>query len=95
MSAVISMHVGNGNGEPDHFIWALSPGLLTGSWSYNGNSPLLGGGGFSNMKLYSSAAGIPGTGGGGRVPDGGTTIALLGVSLLGLGSARKLMSAKA
>jgi hypothetical protein len=32
---------------------------------------------------------------GGRVPDGGTTIALLGVSLLGLGSARRIFAVKA
>ena len=87
----ISMHVGNGGGEPDHFIWKLTPGTQTGSWSYDGTD--LKGGGLSNLKLYStgsrSTTGIPG------VPDGGTTLVSLGVALLGLGWMRKWLAAKA
>ena len=37
----------------------------------------------------------PGTGGAGGVPDGGTTLASLGVALLGLGWMRRLFPAKA
>lgn len=94
-NAAISLHVGNGQGEPDHFIWKITPGAQMGTWSYNGNSADLGGGGLSNLKLYSNGTDGPGNGGGGRVPDGGTTIACLGFALLGLGSMRKLIGSKA
>ena len=86
-SGAISMHVGNGGGEPDHFIWKLTPGPLTGSWSYNGTG--LGGGGLSNLKLYSTGSAPP------RVPDSGTTLVSLGIAALGLGSMRKLLAARA
>ncbi len=91
-AGAISMHVGGGQGTPDHFIWLLTPGQLTGTWSYNGGSA--NGGGLSNLKLYSNSS-TPNTGGGGRVPDGGTTMLSLGVALLGLGSMRKLIGPKA
>lgn len=87
----ISMHVGNGGGEPDHFIWKLTQGTQAGSWSYDGTG--LGGGGLSNLKLYSTGTRAPT--GGPNVPDGGTTLVSLGVALLGLGSMRKLLAAKA
>lgn len=45
-------------------------------------------GGNGSSKLYSTTSSTSGTP---RVPDGGTTLALLGASLLGLGSARRLM----
>jgi hypothetical protein len=80
----ISLHVGNGGGDPDHFIWKLTQGAMSGTWSYNGTSEELRGGGLSNLKLYS-------TGTGNRVPDGGTSIALLGMALIGLGGARKVL----
>lgn len=91
-AGAISMHAGGGQGTPDHFIWLLTPGQLTGNWSYNGGSA--NGGGLSNLKLYSNSS-TPNNGGGGRVPDGGTTIACLGLALLGLGSMRKLIGSKA
>ena len=84
----ISLHVGNGNGEPDHFIWKLTPALLSGTWSYDGTG--IRGGGLSNLKLYST--GIGRSTNGNPVPDGGATIALLGLSLLGMTAARKAMS---
>ena len=89
----ISLHVGGGgrDSEPDHFIWKLTQGAQSGTWSYSGVG--INGGGLSNMKLYSN--GTPGTGGGGRVPDGGTTIACLGMALLGLGSVRRFLATKA
>lgn len=91
--AAISLHVGNGGGEPDHFIWKLTPDLLTGTFSYDGNG--IGGGGLSNLKLFSSGTGTPPPpGGGGKVPDGGTTLLSLGLALVGLGSMRKLVGGK-
>ena len=80
----ISMHVGNGNGDPDHWGWKLTPGQLTGLWEYNKISG--GGGGLSNLKLYSSGTGT-------SVPDGGSTLLALGISLLGLGGARRFLKA--
>ncbi len=90
-NAAISMHVGNGGGEPDHFIWKITPGAQTGTWSYNGTG--LGGGGLSNLKLYSNGTGPPPPPPG--VPDGGTTLVSLGIALLGLGSMRRLFATKA
>jgi len=78
-NAAISMHVGNGNGEPDHFVWLLQQGLSSGSWSYDGSE--FKGGGLSNMKLYSSGSRPPPTT---RIPDGGLTVALLALGLAGL-----------
>jgi hypothetical protein len=80
----ISLHVGNGGAdEPDHFIWKLTPGLFSGTWSYDGTG--LRGGGLSNLKLYSDGTGT-------TVPDGGATMALLGLSLLGMTAVRKAMA---
>lgn len=53
----------------------------------------LNGGGLSNIRTYIGDR--PDTGGGGRVPDGGTTLVSLGVALLGLGSMRRLLATKA
>lgn len=90
-SGAISLHVGNGGAAgPDHFIWKLTPGTQAGSWSYDGTG--LGGGGLSNLKLYSTGSRSTTVG---RVPDGGTTLVSLGVALLGLGSMRRLLAAKA
>jgi hypothetical protein len=47
---VISMHVGNGGGDPDFFAWKLSDDALTGSFSYERLAG--GGGGLSNLKLW-------------------------------------------
>ena len=86
----ISLHDGNGGGEPDHFIWKLTPETQAGNWSYDGTG--LGGGGLSNLKLYSAASAIPNPP---RVPDSGTTLVSLGIAVLGLGSLRKLIATKA
>lgn len=54
-SAALSIHVGNGRYDPDHFAWFITDGQTSGAWSYqklSGN-----GGGFSNMHLWGS--GIP------------------------------------
>ena len=70
--AAISLHVGNGGGEYDHFVWRIEPGVLSGTWSYDGGA--LGGGGLSNLKLHTTGT---------AVPDGGVTIALLGMGIMG------------
>ena len=55
--AAITMHVGNGNGGPDHFVWLIEQGQTAGTFSY---SDLDGrGGGLSNNFLF--GAGTPGT----------------------------------
>ena len=76
------MHVG-GNGSPEHFIWLVEQGELTGTFSYTRGDTR--GGGFSNLKLYAAGTGS-------RVPDAGTTVALLGASLIGLGALRRRFS---
>jgi hypothetical protein len=77
------MHVGNGGGDPDHFIWQVEQDELSGTWSYTrGNT---GGGGLSNLKLYTAGTGT-------SVPDAGTTLVLLGGSLIGLGALRRRFS---
>lgn len=82
-SVAISMHVGNGGGDPDHFIWLIEQGELSGTWSYTrGNT---GGGGLSNLKLYAAGTGS-------RVPDAGTSVVLLGAGLLGIGALRRRLA---
>lgn len=82
-NVAISMHVGNGSrSNIHHFIWLIQQGQLTGTWSYTRGSTS--GGGLSNLKLYTSGTGS-------RVPDSGATVALLGLSLLGLASVRKML----
>lgn len=75
-NAAISMHVGNGAGDPDHFVWLIDQGKTTGTWSYRVFSG--GGGGLSNLKLYSSGTAT-------KVPDGGYTLVLVGLAFSGLG----------
>lgn len=78
------MHVGNGQTNPDHFVWRLTPNLLSGNWIYNGDIGGYKAGGLSNFKLYSAGTGT-------RVPDTGSTILLLGIGhgLLGYLKRRK------
>lgn len=85
--AAISLHVGNGGGEPDHWIWELSTGALTGTWNYEKFDG--GGGGLSNLKLYSHGEGRT------NVPEGGASVALLGLGLAGLGASRRIFGKKA
>jgi hypothetical protein len=90
-AGAISMHAGGGQGTPDHFIWLLTPGQLSGTWSYDGGTA--NGGGLSNLKLYSNSSRPDPRNN--RVPDGGTTIICLGMALLGLGSMKRLTVTKA
>ena len=52
--AVISVHVGEGGGDPDWWLFLVEPGDLTGPWSYAINSGS--GGGLSNIKLWGSGS---------------------------------------
>lgn len=81
-NAAISLHVGNGGGDPDHFVWLLEQGQSTGTWSYAKLSG--GGGGLSNLKLYSSGTAT--------VADGGSAILLLGAALSSLGLIRRKLA---
>lgn len=50
--AALSIHVGHGKYDPDHFAWSITDGNTSGTWSYaklSGN-----GGGLSNMHLWGS-----------------------------------------
>lgn len=80
--AVITMHVGAGSvaNTPDYFAWLITPGTTSGTFSYErlaGN-----GGGFSNIHLW--GAGAPTT----RVPEAGSSLALLGAALTIFGLVR-------
>jgi hypothetical protein len=50
--AVITMHVGQGGGNPDAFAWLITPGTLSGDFSYERIAGT--GGGLSNMFLFGS-----------------------------------------
>ena len=80
--AVISMHIGGGNGDPDNWAWLMADGTTSGTWSLD---YILGGteagGGLSNIKLW--GAGEPTD-----MPEPGT-LALLGLGLFGMGMIRR------
>ncbi|MBL9189745.1 MAG: VPDSG-CTERM sorting domain-containing protein [Opitutaceae bacterium] len=76
-SAVISVHVGQGQGDPDYWMFGIPANTLSGTWAYDIFSG--GGGGLSNIKLWGSGTPRPPVTQG--VPDGGFTLALLGLGL--------------
>jgi len=79
--AVISIHVGNGSYDPDHFAWLITEDEISGNWSYDkltGN-----GGGLSNMKLWGRVSA--------QVPEPGT-LSLFTLGLLGLTFSRKKLN---
>ena len=69
-SAILSMHIGNGGGDPDHFAWGLLTEITTNgvfgigfswlgdmdsSWAAVANEAPLQGAGLSNFKLWGTA----------------------------------------
>jgi len=81
-SAVISMHVGNGQGDPAHFAWLITPEQTSGTWRYwiSDLAIYSNGGGLSNFRLW-----------GQRAVDVAepASIALLMLGLVGLGISRR------
>jgi hypothetical protein len=85
-NAVITLHAGNGGGEPDHFSFLVEPGELSGTWTYQVNSGT--GGGFSNLRLFGTGEPEVQT----NLPDGGTTLILLGLGVACIGLVQQLNS---
>lgn len=86
--AIISVHVGQGSGNPDWWLFDILPGATSGTWDY---TRLTGqGGGLSNMKLWGTGDPYCTDNGCGdeTIPEP-TTLALFGLGLLGAGIARR------
>jgi len=81
--AVITMHVGNGAGNPDWFLWEITANATSGTFYYKREAG--GGGGLSNIFLWGGSA--PN-----RVPDSGTSAILLGSGLIALGLLRRKLT---
>jgi hypothetical protein len=82
--AVVSIHIGNGQGDPDYFAWLISPNATSGTLSYTRLSG--GGGGFSNIALW--GRGTPTS-----VPEPAALV-LLGAGLLAVAAQRRLRRKK-
>jgi hypothetical protein len=83
--AVITMHVGNGAGDPDWWFFDITQGATAGTFSYDKLNG--GGGGLSNLFLWSRGTPPPPP----EVPLPGT-LGLLGLGLVGLGAVRRRKS---
>jgi hypothetical protein len=72
--AIITMHVGQGRGDPDAFAWLINPGETSGTFTYERREGS--GGGLSNLMLFGAGPGlnVP-------APD---ALALFGLGLLGI-----------
>jgi len=80
--AVISMHIGNGAGDPDHWAWLVLDLETAGTWSLDYVSGGTGkGGGLSNLKLWGRGSGTP-------VPAPGI-LGLMFIGLTGMTLARR------
>lgn len=77
--AWISLHVGEGEGSPDQWMFHVTQGATSGSFAYERYSG--GGGGLSNLFLW--GGGTPT-----QVPEP-ATLGLLGLGLAGVGFARR------
>ena len=75
--AIITIHVGNGNGDPDHFAFLITPGDYSGVLSYWLCGSDCKGGGLSNIVLWAR-----------DVPEPGT-MGLLGIGLLMVAMTRR------
>ena len=89
---VISMHVGGGkvdgtgqrdDANPEWFAWQITQGETSGTFSLTRKSG--GGGGISNLKLWGRGEPQETT----TVPDGGASLALLGLGLAAVGAIRR------
>lgn len=78
--AVISMHIGQGGGDPDAWAWLITPDTLAGTWDLSKISG--GGGGLSNLKLWGRSQGT--------VPEPGM-VGLLAIGLLSMVIVRRRM----
>jgi hypothetical protein len=79
--AVISMHVGGGQHDPDWFLWEISTGGTSGTFSY---AKLGGtGGGLSNLNLWGTGEPVQ------EVPDSATSAILLGLGLVSVALFRR------
>lgn len=83
--AVITMHVGHGNGNPDYFAWSLTQGATSGTFEYRDLDGR--GGGLSNLFLFGSGTPDPRT----VVSESGLN-ALLVIGLLAMFFVRRRIS---
>jgi len=88
-NAVISIHVGNGAGDPDWLFWHVKAGELSGEFYYKRIAG--GGGGLSNVFLWGSGDPVDITTN--KVPDGGFSMILVGLGLLTLALFRRKLRA--
>ena len=84
--AIITIHVGGGQYDPDNWAWLMIDNAASGTWSVNWTASCIaecqGGGGLSNIKLWGAGEGDM------RMPEPGT-LALLGLGLFGMGVVRR------
>lgn len=81
--AVISIHVGGNPQTPpdDHYSFLIKQGETSGTWSFTAAVGTHGAG-LSNLRLFSSGT---------NVPDGGGTLALMGLALGSLAAGRRFL----
>jgi hypothetical protein len=77
---IIVFKTGEGQSDPDWAAFDLDPLTISGLWE------ILNSGTGDQSLSHASLYGLPGTT---QVPDGGTTLGLLGLGLLGLGYVRR------
>jgi hypothetical protein len=85
-SAVIGWKVGTGSGTPDFFLFNITSGQTSGTWSYFSWDILnlgLGAPFSNNVQLYGSQPK--------NVPDGGATVTLMGLALAGVVVVRRFI----